>query len=217
MFFLRENQMQLKSYVGGSWIEGRGGEVEVRHAINGDPIASVSSEGIDFSDVLRYGRQTGGPALRKMTIHERAHMLKALAKHLLQRKELFYELSARTGATRADSWVDIEGGIGTVLSLASIARRELPTKVLLWRRNGTTVSEGSFLGWHTGPRKAYRVSMPSISLLGRAGENRSQPDRRCAGGGHPTTVSLRDETGAGNDDLRNSSCRISPAHLRRRG
>ena len=158
--------MQLKSYVGGSWIEGRGGEVEVRNAINGEPIATVSSGGIDFSDVLRYGRQTGGPALRKMTIHERAHMLKALAKHLLERKEVFYELSARTGATRADSWVDIEGGIGTVLSLASIARRELPDESFIVEGATERLSaKGSFLGRHIlVPREGVSVHINAFNF-----------------------------------------------------
>ena len=79
---------------------------------------------MDFEQVLKYGRSTGGPALRAMTIHERALALKALARHLLSRKDEFYRISAFTGATRADSWVDIEGGIGTLFSFSSIARRE---------------------------------------------------------------------------------------------
>jgi oxepin-CoA hydrolase/3-oxo-5,6-dehydrosuberyl-CoA semialdehyde dehydrogenase len=141
--------MRLQSYVAGSWTEGHNGGVEVRNAINGEPIATVSSEGIDFSEVLRYGRQSGGPALRKMTIHERAYMLKALAKYLLERKEKFYGLSAMTGATRGDSWVDIEGGIGTVLSLSSIARRELPDESFIVEGDTERLSaKGSFLGWH---------------------------------------------------------------------
>lgn len=141
--------MQLKSYVSGAWIAGHGAEVEVRNALNGEPVATVSSAGIDFAAVLRYGRQTGGPALRKMTIHERAYMLKALARHLLERKEMFYDLSAMTGATRADSWVDIEGGIGTVLSMSSIARRELPDESFIVEGETQRLSaRGSFVGRH---------------------------------------------------------------------
>ena len=83
---------------------------------------------MDFERVLEYGRSAGGPALRALTIHERALALKALAKHLLSRKEDFYRISACTGATRADSWVDIEGGIGTLFSFSSIARREFPNE-----------------------------------------------------------------------------------------
>jgi len=65
---------------------------------------------------MNHGRNKGGPALRQMTIHDRANMLKALAKYLLDKKEAFYDISAKTGATRADGWVDIEGGIGTVFA-----------------------------------------------------------------------------------------------------
>ncbi|MDT8321023.1 MAG: hypothetical protein RQ826_10910, partial [Xanthomonadales bacterium] len=68
--------MQLPSYVAGSWVEGSSDGVEVRNAITGEPITTVSSTGIDFSEVLRYGRQIGGPALRRMSLHERAYMLK---------------------------------------------------------------------------------------------------------------------------------------------
>ena len=83
---------------------------------------------MNFEQVLDYGRSIGGPALRAMTIHERALALKALARHLLKRKDEFYRISACTGATRADSWVDIEGGIGTLFSFSSIARREFPNE-----------------------------------------------------------------------------------------
>ena len=83
---------------------------------------------MEFEQALEYGRSKGGAALRAMTIHERALALKALARHLLERKEEFYRISAFTGATRADSWVDIEGGIGTLFSFSSIARREFPNE-----------------------------------------------------------------------------------------
>ena len=158
--------MQVKSYVSGSWITGHGAEVEVRNALNSEPIATVSSEGIDFAEVLRYGRQTGGPALRKMTIHERAYMLKALARHLLERKEIFYGLSAMTGATRADSWVDIEGGIGTVLSLSSIARRELPDESFIVEGGSERLSaKGSFLGRHIlVPREGVSVHINAFNF-----------------------------------------------------
>lgn len=141
--------MQLPSYVAGSWVEGSSDGVEVRNAITGEPITTVSSAGIDFSELLHYGRQTGGPALRQMSLHERAYMLKALAKHLLERKERFYEISAMTGATRGDSWVDIEGGIGTVLSMSSIARRELPDESFIVEGGVERLSAtGSFAGRH---------------------------------------------------------------------
>jgi oxepin-CoA hydrolase/3-oxo-5,6-dehydrosuberyl-CoA semialdehyde dehydrogenase len=120
--------MKIESYACGAWTPGSDDGVEVRNAINGEPIGHVSSTGLDFADMLTYGRDNGGSALRNMPIHDRANMLKALAKHLLGKKELFYAVSAKTGATRADSWVDIEGGIGTVFAYSGIARRELPNE-----------------------------------------------------------------------------------------
>src|SRR5210317_224588 len=120
--------MKIESYACGAWMGGSDDGVEVRNAINGETIGRVSSTGLDFADMLQHGRNLGGSALRKMTIHERANMMKALAKHLLDKKELFYAISAKTGATRADSWVDIEGGIGTVFAYSGIARRELPNE-----------------------------------------------------------------------------------------
>lgn len=158
--------MQLKSFVSGCWIEGHGKGVEVRNAIDGETIATVSSEGIDFAEALRYGRQTGGPALRKMTIHQRAYMLKALAQYLLERKELFYRLSAMTGATRADSWVDIEGGIGTVLSMSSIARRELPDESFIVEGETERLSaKGSFVGRHIlVPREGVSVHINAFNF-----------------------------------------------------
>lgn len=141
--------MKIESYVCGSWRKGSGDGVEVRNAITGQPIGLVSSDGIDFAEVLRHGRRAGGPALRRHTIHDRANMLKALAKHLLGHKENFYEISAKTGATRADSWIDIEGGIGTVFSFSGIARRELPNEPFAVEGKAERLSaKGSFLGRH---------------------------------------------------------------------
>lgn len=120
--------METSSYVYGNWISGRGKETHIFHSVNGEHITSTTSEGVDFEQALEYGRSKGGPALRAMTIHERALALKALAKRLLERKDGFYRISAFTGATRADSWVDIEGGIGTLFSFSSIARREFPNE-----------------------------------------------------------------------------------------
>ncbi len=141
--------MKIESYAYGAWTAGSDDGVEVRNAINGDPIGQVSSKGLNFADMLSYGRQNGGSALRNMTIHERANMLKALAKHLLDKKEDFYTISAMTGATRADSWVDIEGGIGTVFAYSGIARRELPNETFAVEGNTEQLSaKGSFLGRH---------------------------------------------------------------------
>ena len=141
--------MKIESYACGAWTPGSDDGVEVRNAINGEPIGRVSSTGLDFADMLNYGRAKGGSALRKMPIHDRANMLKALAKHLLGKKEIFYDVSARTGATRADSWVDIEGGIGTVFAYSGIARRELPNETFAVEGPTERLSAGgSFAGRH---------------------------------------------------------------------
>lgn len=123
---------RLESYIAGTWMRGAKDGVTLCDAATGAPVALVDSGGIDFAAALAYGRKKGGPALRRMSFHERAMMLKALAQSLMERKEEFYALSTASGATRADSWIDIEGGIGTLFSYASKGRRELPnSRVLL--------------------------------------------------------------------------------------
>ena len=132
MNIMANQPRRLESYVGGTWVAGTKEGVPLLDASTGTPVASIDSSGIDFKQILAYGRDKGGPALRRMSFHERAAMLKALGQALLERKEEFYALSTATGATRADSWIDIEGGIGTLLSYASKGRRELPNaRVLL--------------------------------------------------------------------------------------
>lgn len=141
--------MKIESYACGAWVAGSDDGVEVRNAINGEPVGRVSSMGLDFAEMLKHGRSHGGSALQKMTIHDRANMLKALAKHLLDKKEDFYTISAKTGATRADSWVDIEGGIGTVFAYSGIARRELPNETFAVEGKTEILSAGgSFAGRH---------------------------------------------------------------------
>ncbi|CDK46825.1 phenylacetic acid degradation protein paaN [Escherichia coli IS1] len=102
----------------------------IHHAISGEALWEVTSEGLDMAAARQFAIEKGAPALRAMTFIERAAMLKAVAKHLLSEKERFYALSAQTGATRADSWVDIEGGIGTLFTYASLGGRELPDDTL---------------------------------------------------------------------------------------
>ncbi len=139
---------KIENYVQGSWITGDGEELVAYNAINGDEIGALSSAGLDYNAILTYGREVGGPALRKMTFQERGLMLKALALHLMGRKDKFYELSAATGATRTDSWIDIEGGIGNLFANASL-RRQFPD--LPYAVEGETVplsKGGSFIGHH---------------------------------------------------------------------
>ncbi len=121
---------QLPSYLSGAWQFGRGAEREIKHAITGESLWQVTSEGLDMAAARRYAIDKGGEALRAMTFIQRASMLKAVAKHLLAQKEAFYSVSAQTGATRADSWVDIEGGISTLFAFAGMGNRELPDDVI---------------------------------------------------------------------------------------
>ena len=122
---------RLESYVHGAWTAGKGEGQPLLDAATGETVALIDSKGLDFAEVLAYGRNVAGKKLRAMTFHERAGMLKALGLALMEKKEEFYVESFRTGATRADGWVDIEGGIGTMLTFASKGRRELPnTRVL---------------------------------------------------------------------------------------
>ena len=139
---------QFQNYVLGNWENGTGVETTIYHAITGKQIGSVSSDGIDFSEVLNYGRNVGGPILRKMTFQERGRMLKALALFLTDRKERYYEVSAWTGATKIDSWIDIEGGIGNLFANASL-RKQFPD--LPFYVDGTAAplsKNGSFIGHH---------------------------------------------------------------------
>ena len=139
---------QFQNYILGNWENGQGVETTIYHAITGKTLGSVSSDGIDFSEVLNYGRNVGGPILRKMTFQERGRMLKALALFLMDRKERYYELSAWTGATKIDSWIDIEGGIGNLFANASL-RKQFPD--LPFYVDGTAAplsKNGSFIGHH---------------------------------------------------------------------
>ncbi|MDL2344539.1 phenylacetic acid degradation bifunctional protein PaaZ [Deinococcus sp. MIMF12] len=136
------------SYVYGTWHANPDGETLV-DAIYGRPVAVISSQGVDFAQALAYGRDVGGPALRKLTFHARARALRALATYLMERKEDYYTLNLLTGATRRDGWVDIEGGIGTLFSYASLARRELPDERFLPDGKVEQLGKGgTFVGRH---------------------------------------------------------------------
>ncbi len=139
---------KIQNYIKGQWISGSGSGQLLYNSITGEAIAEATSEGIDFAEVLKYGRNTGGPALRKMTFQERGLMLKAMALYLLERKEKYYALSAATGATRADSWIDIEGGFGNLFSYSSL-RRQFPDLPYYVDGDPLSLSKGgSFSGLH---------------------------------------------------------------------
>ena len=138
----------FQNYILGDWMNGDGVETQLFHAVTNAELGSVSSAGIDYEQVLDYGRRTGGRALRKMTFQERGRMLKALALFLMERKERYYEVSSWTGATKVDSWIDIEGGIGNLFANASL-RKQFPD--LPYYVDGTAAplsKNGTFIGHH---------------------------------------------------------------------
>src|SRR5688572_15368571 len=102
---------KLENYITGKWISGDGEGQPLHNAVTGEIITSATTKGLDFNSIVEYARQTGNPALRKLTFHERGNRLKALAIHLRNHLDKFYKISYQTGATKADSWIDLEGGI----------------------------------------------------------------------------------------------------------
>ncbi len=140
--------MTLQSYAVGKWFAGEGG-YRILNAVTGEPVCVVSSQGLDFRAMLEHARQVGGPALRKLTFHERALRLKSLAQYLMERKESYYTISYATGATRNDSWIDIEGGIMTLFAYSSKGRKELPNQTFLIDGSPEVLSKnGTFIGVH---------------------------------------------------------------------
>jgi len=140
--------MKLGNYIHGKWVSGDGDGKVLYDAVSGTEIATASTAGIDFKEVLNYGREVGGPALRKMTFHERGRMLKALALHLHGIRKKFYDLSYSTGATKGDSWVDIEGGIGNLFAYSSL-RKQFPNETYFVDGEAAALSKGgSFIGHH---------------------------------------------------------------------
>jgi oxepin-CoA hydrolase/3-oxo-5,6-dehydrosuberyl-CoA semialdehyde dehydrogenase len=157
--------MKLENYILGGWEAGSGAGTTLYNAINGEAVAIASAEGIDFDAVLRYARETGNPALRRMTFHERGRMLKALALYLIDRKEQYYALSYATGATRTDSWIDIEGGIGNLFAYSSL-RRQFPDEPFYIDGEYAPLSKGgSFIGQHImTPREGVAVHINAFNF-----------------------------------------------------
>ncbi|MBL7783740.1 MAG: phenylacetic acid degradation bifunctional protein PaaZ [Saprospiraceae bacterium] len=138
----------LSNYVLGQWTPGAGDGIPQYHALSGELISTASSEGLDFAQILEYGRKKGSPVLRRMTFPERGRMLKALALYLLDRKEHYYQVSHQTGATRADSWVDIEGGIGNLFAFSSLRRRFPDQPYFVEGETIRLSKENTFIGHH---------------------------------------------------------------------
>lgn len=140
--------MKLENYVTGKWIKGDGEGQVLYDAVSGEPIAAASTKGLDFKSIVDYARKKGNPALRKMNFHERGRMLRALALHLRNHLDKFYQVSYKTGATKADSWIDIEGGIGNLFANASL-RRKFPNESFCIDGETHSLSKNnSFIGTH---------------------------------------------------------------------
>jgi oxepin-CoA hydrolase/3-oxo-5,6-dehydrosuberyl-CoA semialdehyde dehydrogenase len=141
--------MRLQNYALDQWVEGTSKYTPLHHAVTGDPVAEASSAGLDFAAMARHAREVGGPVLRRMTFHQRARMLKALAIYLNERKPAFYKVSEATGATKGDHWIDIDGGIGTLFAYASRGRRDFPDEPVYVDGPPEAISKGgTFVARH---------------------------------------------------------------------
>ena len=156
---------QLKNYSEGKWVNGTKEGETLHNAVTGEAIFTASSDGLDFGAMMHYARTVGGPNLRKLTFHERGRMLKALATYLLERKEYFYTVSAYTGATRVDSWVDIEGGIGNLFAYASL-RRQFPDERFYVDGDVARLSKNNtFIGHHIMvPREGVAIHINAFNF-----------------------------------------------------
>lgn len=156
---------RIENYVLGNWAFGAGNEKELFNAVTGETVGMATAQGIDFSQVLQYGREQGGSALRKLTFHERGRMLKALALFLSERKAPYYELSYATGATKIDSWIDIDGGIGNLFAYASL-RRQFPNERYYVDGDTAKLSKhGTFIGHHIMvPREGVAIHINAFNF-----------------------------------------------------
>ena len=141
--------MKLQNFAENQWFTADDDGQVLTSAVDGKTVANITSAGLDFAAMLEHARRRGGSNLRQYTFHERALMLKALAKHLMEHKKEFYELSIETGATRGDTWIDIDGGISTLFVYSSKGRREMPNdKVYLDGAPEMLSKNGTFVGQH---------------------------------------------------------------------
>jgi oxepin-CoA hydrolase/3-oxo-5,6-dehydrosuberyl-CoA semialdehyde dehydrogenase len=157
--------MDYQNYAMGKWVSGDGDGTPLFNAITGAEIGSANSKGLDFGQMMEYSRKIGSPALRKITFQQRGLMLKALAFHLHGIKGKFYELSAATGATKIDSWIDIEGGIGNLFANASL-RKQFPDLPYYVDGEPAKLSkEGTFIGHHIMvPREGVAIHINAFNF-----------------------------------------------------
>ena len=156
---------KIQHYVQGHWTTGKEEGAPIHDAITGEAFTSVAIEGLDIPEILQYGRTIGGEVLRKMTFQERGNMLKKLALYLTKRKDAFYELSYRTGATKVDSWIDIEGGFGNLFANASL-RKLFPNQPYHVEGDAIDLSRGGrFMAHHIMvPKKGVAVHINAFNF-----------------------------------------------------
>jgi len=155
---------KIQHYITGQWLEGTDKGIPVFDAITGELIANSAVDGLNVSDALQYGRDKG-ETLRKMTFQERGNMLKKLALYLTKKKDAFYELSYRTGATKVDSWIDIEGGFGNLFANASL-RKLFPNQSYHVEGDPIDLSRGGrFMAHHIMvPKKGVAVHINAFNF-----------------------------------------------------
>src|SRR5690606_18150004 len=156
---------KIQHYIQGNWTTGTEEGTPIYDAITGEAFTSVAIEGLNIPEILHYGRTKGGEILRKMTFQERGNMLKSLAMYLNKRKETYYELSYRTGATRVDSWIDIEGGFGNLFANASL-RKLFPNQSYHVEGDPIDLSRGGrFMAHHIMvPKKGVAVHINAFNF-----------------------------------------------------
>lgn len=156
---------KIQHYVQGSWTTGKEEGIPILDAVTGEAFTSVAIEGLDIPEILQYGRTKGGEVLRKMTFQERGNMLKSLALYLTKRKDAFYDLSYRTGATKVDSWIDIEGGFGNLFANASL-RKLFPNQSYHVEGDAIDLSRGGrFMAHHIMvPKKGVAVHINAFNF-----------------------------------------------------
>ena len=215
--------LNLLNYGFDQWVPGEGSsQADIASAIDGSLVARTGSGGLDFGGMLRHAREVGGPALRKLTFHERARIIKGLGLAIMARKEELYELNYQTGATRKDGWIDIEGGAGTLFSFSSKGRRELPdAHVLLDGRGRAAVEERqlhrpAYLHAAAGRGGAHqRLQLPGVGDARKAGADAARGHAGDRQAGQLDRLSVRSRS-PGDDRYRPASARRAAADRRRR-
>lgn len=156
---------KLENYITGKWITGDGDGQLLYNAVTGQPFAAATTKGLDFAAITDHARKVGNPALRKMTFHQRGNMLKALALHLRNHLPRFYEISYRTGATKADGWVDIEGGIGNLFANASLRRRFPDDVIAIDGESHNLGKNNTFMGTHIlSPKEGVAIHINAFNF-----------------------------------------------------